>query len=498
MAPGASFRNVSASPDGEKLAGIDKRTEEVVVFGLGNDSVFQHRLSRAGKRPWAVAFGPDSSRLITAAGRAGYDSETSIWRLDQESTTESLGLHGPTSRILRVSSDGERVLINSGGHWQLVELSESMSVMDIPGSSEIVMSSDLRRACRVVDGRTIRWIVGSSESDVPLQGAMTTNYLTADFSSDMNYLVALSPELKLSLWDTETGQLLNQVAIESPDKNGTSLGLTTRAALSPDRRRWAVRWKNERADDRGRRNHQDVVAVYDVGTGKLITSHRVSAVSTIEFSPDSQLLALDTGLHPIVLDPERPDWRREFPNTFSQLKWSQDQRYVLTLLDSNDVVRATEIESGRQLRLRHGGGRIVSWGFLPDGESVITAGEDRTARVWSLEDGREITRLESKSETTGIWAAKDEVRILTSRPTAIRKWRHEDILERAIARTPSPLSPDLAETYGVIDRKEREELDAIFLSVFTLSEFRDAIESSPNLSGSAKRWGLQRFDARFE
>ena len=45
------------------------------------------------------------------------------------------------------------------------------------------------------------------------------------------------------------------------------------------------------------------------------------------------------------------------------------------------------------MRLRGHIGNVNSAAFSPDGERVVTASDDRTARIWDAESGAELMRL---------------------------------------------------------------------------------------------------------
>jgi WD40 domain-containing protein len=51
--------------------------------------------------------------------------------------------------------------------------------------------------------------------------------------------------------------------------------------------------------------------------------------------------------------------------------------------------------------LQHQGG-VLSVAYSPDGETIVTAGRDGTARVWDAADGREVLRVEHNSSVLGV------------------------------------------------------------------------------------------------
>jgi WD40 repeat protein len=62
---------------------------------------------------------------------------------------------------------------------------------------------------------------------------------------------------------------------------------------------------------------------------------------------------------------------------------------------SDCTIRLWDVDSGNELRRLEGHTKAVRGAvFLPDGQHVLSGGEDRTLRLWDLESGRELRRFE--------------------------------------------------------------------------------------------------------
>lgn len=70
---------------------------------------------------------------------------------------------------------------------------------------------------------------------------------------------------------------------------------------------------------------------------------------------------------------------------------------------ASQVIRLWEVATGREIRPQTTGhhSAIGAAVFTPDGQSIVTAGHDRTIRFWDAGTGREIRQLEGSSGAIG-------------------------------------------------------------------------------------------------
>ncbi len=107
--------------------------------------------------------------------------------------------------------------------------------------------------------------------------------------------------------------------------------------------------------------------------------------------------------------------------------YSPDGKRIVTASEDK-TARVWEAETGRQVAELKGHGAIVSSAkYSPDGKRIVTASEDKTARVWEAETGRQVAGLKGHRDI--VLSAKyspDGKRIVTaSEDKTARVWEAE-------------------------------------------------------------------------
>ncbi|MBI1914702.1 MAG: protein kinase [Planctomycetes bacterium] len=171
-------------------------------------------------------------------------------------------------------------------------------------------------------------------------------------------------------------------------------GRGSNALFSPDGRRIAIA--------AGRKVH-----VLDALTGKPVLSpldHALPQIGAMRFSPDGRSLAVASEnyekgeLHLWNVDNGRPSLSPlRFRLPVRALAFDRDGKRIVTTCSmrfdtSECVCQVWDVASGKPLTpvFRHGTGdraRIHSVSFSPEGNYVLTAGQDGTARLWKAATG---------------------------------------------------------------------------------------------------------------
>jgi WD40 repeat protein/serine/threonine protein kinase len=212
-------------------------------------------------------------------------------------------------------------------------------------------------------------------------------------SADGRWL-AVADDDGLRLFDAESGKLARGV-MKPPINplNGSPMTLYLHAlALSPDGRRLAT------AEDPG------IVKVYDVQTGKPLTTFRVveptasvqptGVVICVAFSPDGQRLAAQGDDGPIrIFDSQASEGEvrtfRAAPQPRSPA-FTPDGERLVALVSGTNQPRLWDAVSGHELPSPRGGGGPVA--YSPDGR-WLAAKCDEGIRIWDATTWRELRTI---------------------------------------------------------------------------------------------------------
>ncbi|MCL1467148.1 AAA-like domain-containing protein [Argonema galeatum] len=136
-----------------------------------------------------------------------------------------------------------------------------------------------------------------------------------------------------------------------------------------------------------------------------------------EYPTASPLLALETILDNI----HEQSQLKGHGNSVSSANFSPDGQRIVTA--SNDNTARVWDLSGKQLAILKGHGNSVSSAnFSPDGQRIVTASYDNTARVWDL-SGKQLAILEGQSSASCANFSPDGQRIVTaSKDNTARVW----------------------------------------------------------------------------
>jgi WD40 repeat protein len=92
---------------------------------------------------------------------------------------------------------------------------------------------------------------------------------------------------------------------------------------------------------------------------------------------------------------------------------------------SGEVARVFAAETGRELAVMRQGAEITSASMTPDGDHLVTTGEDKTARLWRVRGGGQLVREltgHSGTVTAGVVSGDGTRLITTSNDTTARLW----------------------------------------------------------------------------
>ena len=236
---------------------------------------------------------------------------------------------------------------------------------------------------------------------------------SAAFSPDGRYVVSTGYDRTARIWAVDTGKMLTvlpdlpvaQSGAVSPDgryvvtasSNGaevweagsgkrvhTMRGGADSAAFSADGRYVATA------------NWDRKARVWDATTGILVRelSGHTDAVNGAGFSPDGRYVVTASRDYTARI------WEADTGTPVREIKghssesaaFSRDGKFLLT--SSASAAQVWESATGNLVReVRGHTSYVSSAAFSPDGTRVVTAGGDRTVRIWEVSTGRELVRL---------------------------------------------------------------------------------------------------------
>jgi WD40 repeat protein len=393
------------SPDGKLLVthSLDDVTQ--VWEGRSGRSVLRLPLDADW---WTAEVSPDGKTLILITE----DRTLRLWDLETgrllyepvADVSSARLLSGPGHRLVTASEDGVARLLTSMSAAQSVLVGTPTSLFDAAA-----FSSDARRVATTEGGTlSVRDTVTGETVGSPLAGVGPAVRLR--FVDDDRKVAAILKDRALT-WDFAAGRIAAQIALQpwwpafddiSPD--GTKAVVVTSPVSPP------------------------VLRVVDLATGKPLTpplEHKAISRVPPPFSPDSRSLliaptesslqAVDTatGKVRLTLNPQA--------GRILSALFSPDGQRILTASDDR-TARLWDAGSGRLMRSFVGPHSLASAAFAAGGHSILTIAEDTRVRQWSIENGKlEGRPLLTPTARTVQHAPRDERILVLSEDTA-RLW----------------------------------------------------------------------------
>jgi WD40 repeat protein len=431
-----SFQDIDFSPDNQSIAVAS--TDKTIQLWRWSDGKLLRVLE--GHQDWVynVRFSPDNQFIVSSGG--GSDKTLKLWNRDGKLLKTIVKAH---NSALHLSISTNSRLIATAGHDQILKLWDVKNILSSPEASLTVANSP-NILLKAIKGHKTEFnglsfspdskmlAVGGADKQITLWAldpildqtvkASEFGILKVIFSPDGKIIATSGSDSNVRLWSRE-GQLLKTFQGHQDWVYGLS--------FSPD-----GQWIASGSEDA-------TVKIWQTRTGKLerIIKHR-NKIYDVKFSPDGRFLATVGQENRLNLwDAKTGKLLQQWP-VESSLLWfwgldfSPDSQ--LLAVTTKGGIKVWRISDG-QLQQTLGpekalAGTALRIKFSPDGQILASSNVDNTARLWRVSDAKLLTTLsDHKNVVLDVSFSPERKLIATaSSDKTVKVWTQDGQLLRTI------------------------------------------------------------------
>jgi WD40 repeat protein len=351
-----------------------------------------------------VTITPDG-KLVLAAGQ---DKTVRIWRASDAMPLATLN-HTTPVRSLSISPDGLQLVTGSDEPIARVwDLASGKELQAFPGHTAAVAAVGFS-----FDGKTI--VSASADRNVRANTLSATRVVTAHpqkttaiaVTPDGANVLTSGDDKLVKLWD-KSGKMVRQF--------GGSQTALRRLAIRPDIQQIAA-GGDEQQSDKG-------LYLWKVADGALIQRIETAApVLGVAYSPDgSQIAVTQSDQHVRIYASEGGLLLQDIatPQPPFTIAYTTPRTVVVGQADNQMRVFGISFQQA----LSGHAGTVSSLAYSADGKLMLSAGHDKTVRVWDLASGKVVRNLTgcSAAVSSAAFSADAQFAIATSDDKQVRIW----------------------------------------------------------------------------
>ncbi|MBP7960950.1 MAG: hypothetical protein KBG20_01440 [Caldilineaceae bacterium] len=366
-----AVNSVAYSPDGQTV--VSGGDDGTIRLWQAHDLEQQQLLFGHTGRVLSVGFSPDGKRIVSGSD----DNSVRIW--DVESGETVAALRGHTAKVLSVSfsPDGKRIVSGSDDSsiriWD-VESGEEIAVLlgHTWAVDAVLYSPDGKRIVSGGSDNTIRlWDAESGEVIATLDGH-SNSVRSVAYSPDGKYIASGSDDRSVRIWDTH-----EYTAVATLSGN---TGWVNTVSFSPD--------------------GKYVSAGDDDGTVVIWNAETYTSVATLNGHADS---VRSVAWSPLTADVNGSGGQRIASGSGDGAVRIWDVSRADAVATTDGYVDRVDSIGSSPVVFRGHTGTVWSVAFSPDGEQIVSGGDDGTARIWDATNGMEMRQLNG-FEGSVVWS----------------------------------------------------------------------------------------------